>query len=132
MEKWTTLTLQNLWLFIIQWYWCHITYVWKVEESPFFLGHPVYQINQNFALIKDLRSKIPTNAHFDHQGAVKMPKFETLLPSNANIMTMSLYLLPSSAQLPNQSRQLGWLVLLSQYPPPGTGTGRQAGRTSTL
>ena len=32
--------------------------------------------------------------------------------------------LPSSAQLENQSRQLVWLVLLLQYPPPSTG--RQA------
>ena len=36
------------------------------------------------------------------------------------------YILPSSAQLATQSRQLGWLVLLSQYPPPVTG--RQAGQ----
>ena len=35
---------------------------------------------------------------------------------------------PSSALLANQSRQLGWLVLSSQYPPPGTGTGRQVGQ----
>ena len=32
----------------------------------------VYQIDQNFALIKDLRSKIPTNTYFGHQRAVKL------------------------------------------------------------
>ena len=64
-------------------------------------------MDQNFALIKDLRSKIPTNAYFGHQRAVKLgnlwlktfkgpslslldAKIETLLPSNASTMTKSL------------------------------------------
>ena len=37
---------------------------------------------------------------------------------------LGLVILPSSAQLANQSRQLGWLVLLPQSPLPD----RQAGR----
>ena len=63
----------------------------------------MYQIDQNFTLTKDLQSNIPTNVYFGHQRAVKlgngglnwyiqMLKFETLLPSNANIMAKSLQL----------------------------------------
>ena len=58
--------------------------------SDFLFLRLVYQIDQNFALIKDMRSKDPTNAYFGHQRAVKMSKFETLLPSNATTMTKSL------------------------------------------
>ena len=34
-------------------------------------------MDQNFTLIKDLELKILTNTYFGHQGALKMPKFET-------------------------------------------------------